>query len=56
MINQAPPDDWDALPLNWRELIKEQSEARKQMEREHIKRMVDLIQKESEALVKSQTL
>ena len=56
MIEQAPLGDWDALPLNWRALIKEQSDARKKLEQDHIKQMVELIQKESAALLQNQTL
>lgn len=56
MINQAPPDDWDALPLNWRELMKEQGGPLVVLTKLEANRMMELIQKESAALVKNRTL
>ena len=56
MINQAPLNDWDALPLNWRELIKEQADAAEKLARLQTSRLMELIQKESAALLKNRTL
>lgn len=56
MINQAPPDDWDALPLNWRELMEEQAGPLVVVTKLEASRMIELIQKESAALVKNRTL
>lgn len=56
MINKAPLNDWDALPLNWVSLIEKENDSAEKLRQLQNNRMIELIQKESAALLKNRTL